>query len=86
MSEPIEVCPLFSRLTATERRFLMLFLVGDPMKEIASEMEISRQYASQIKKQILHKLELVTEVGLVLYAVRFGLLGLHSCACRKSAA
>lgn len=76
MADPLEVCPLYSRLTEMEHQFFLLFLQGDPMKEIAAAMNISPQYASQIKKSVLRKLELSTDVGLVLYGVRRGLLGL----------
>ncbi len=63
-----------ARLNARERQVFLLFLQGHAMKEIAAQMQIDPREASRLKSRLMDKVGVSTEVALVLFAVRTGLV------------
>lgn len=61
-------------LSPREQEFFVLFLEGHPMKEIACQMQIDPRTASGLKARLMKKLKIGTDVRLVLFGVRMGLL------------
>ena len=64
----------FARLAPREREYLLFFLEGVDAKEIAWRMGLSESGASNTKRRILDKLAIQTDLQLILFGIRSGLL------------
>lgn len=71
-------------LTPNERQFLLLFVEGGRMKEIAARMGIHPRDASGFKGRVMKKLNVATWVDLVLLAIRIGLLSPGDCRASRA--
>lgn len=64
----------FARLTDRELQFLRLASSEKPYKEIAAEMFVSERTVDGYRDALFKKLNVTTRVGLVMYAIRNGLV------------
>ncbi len=65
---------LLRELTPRERQVLDIILQGRQTKEIAAELDISPRTVENHRSNIMKKLSLHSQVDLVLYAARIGLI------------
>jgi DNA-binding NarL/FixJ family response regulator len=65
---------LLRELTPRERQVLDIILQGRQTKEIATELDISPRTVENHRSNIMKKLSLHSQVDLVLYAARIGLI------------
>ena len=65
---------LFAKLTDRELHFLRLVCSEKPYKEIAAEMFVSERTVDGYRDALFKKLNMTTRVGLVLYAIRNGIV------------
>ena len=65
---------LFAKLSDRELQFLQLVCSEKPYKEIAAEMFVSERTVDGYRDALFKKLNITTRVGLVLYAIRNGIV------------
>jgi DNA-binding CsgD family transcriptional regulator len=61
-------------MSETEMRFLKLVCTEKTYKEIAEELRISNRSVDALRDNLFDKLDIKSRVGLVLYAIRHGLI------------
>lgn len=77
MDEPQQQKNPFSRLNEKETEFLKLACTEMTYKEIADKMFLSPRTIDGYRDALFEKLNVKTRVGLVMYAIRTGLVQVH---------
>ena len=65
--------PLISQLTENEITFLQLACTEMTYKEIAEKMKVSPRTVDGYRDDLLKKLNVQSRVGLVVFAIKYGL-------------
>lgn len=70
-----ETTPIWNKImTETELKFLKLVCTEKTYKEIAEELRVSNRSVDALRDNLFDKLDIKSRVGLVLYAIRHGLI------------
>ncbi len=68
----------YSQLTSREQEIMRLIAEGEHVKDIATQLKISKKTVENHKSNIMNKLNLKTSIDLIKYAARIGIIDLDS--------